>query len=608
LTEALVLSERASLAARIGESHFREFKSALDGPPGFKAARPPKDVAVDIGRTLVAFANADGGELLIGVEDDGSVSGLPYDPAQLEILLAAPHTHVHTDTPLPSFTKAIVDVSGQRVLYFSISKGVQYVYLTSDGRCIRREDRDSVPDTAERIVHSREEDRSRIWDREIEYAAKLSDLDLDLVATVASQVAYGISVEKCLQYFDLAEFTPDGLRLKNAAMVLFAKDIRRWHPRCQVRVVTVSGQARLPAPEYNVVKDDVVDGNVMTLVDSAWDRLTLAMAQQPTFTKTARFEQNYLYPQLACREALLNALVHRDYAIEGRGVEISIYSDRMEIASPGNLLSTVALSDLTELRGVHESRNPTIARVLREVGLVREMGEGVVRIFNVMRSSGLAEPELRNSSDGFTVALFNKSLYDPDVSLWLSSFEAADLTEAQRAVMALGYKGREFSAQDAIDSLGIIDVGQLQDILTPLRHARLIERTKDRMKVRAEARRLGVATRKVKSYRVTPGEESSALATADEEVEATDAHYLFLGNLPLAVSETEVVEFLGEFGEVLSVTLPSGQRGDRNRGFGFAVVESTGATDELISRLDGQDFYGRRLRVGPDRKLRGASG
>jgi len=602
MAEALVLAERAALAIRIGESHFREFKSALEGHPGKKTARPVREIATDIGRTLVAFANADGGELLVGVEDDGSVTGLPFNEEQLAVLLQAPSTHVHPDTPLPPVTKSVVALDGKSVLYLSISKGVDFVYLTSDGRCIRREDRESVPDTAERIVHSREEDKSRVWDREVVYSAKLSDLDLDMVASVAGQVAYGISVEKCLQYFDLAEFTPDGLRLKNSALALFAKDVRRWHPRCQVRIMTVKGQERLSAPEYNVVKDDVVAGNIMTLVDSAWERLTLAMAQQPTFTETARFETNYMYPQLACREALLNAIVHRDYAIEGRGIEVSIYSDRMEIASPGTLLSTVSLSDLVELRGVHESRNPLIARVLREVGLVREMGEGVTRIFNVMRTNGLAQPQLRDGSDSFAVALYNKSLYEPDVSLWLSTFDSEDLTEAQRAVMALGYNEREFSAQDAIDTLGIVDVGELQDVLTPLRNKGLIERTKSPNKVRNEAKKNGVATRKVKSYRVRTTAQGGGNREAQLE-EPQTAHYLFLGNLPLAASEKEITEFLASYGEILSVNLPRGAKGDRNRGFGFAVVACAGTTAELVFALDGQNFYGRRLRVGPDRKV-----
>lgn len=598
MSEVLELTERASLAIRVGESHFREFKSAFAGPLSQKTSRPARDIAVDIGRTLVAFANADGGELLIGVEDDGTVTGLPHPGEDKRLLLAAPTSYVHEGTPLPQMTKALIELEGKDVLYFYVPKGLDFVYLTSDGRCIRREDRQSVPDTVERIVHSRAEDRSRVWDRQFAPSAVIEDLDLDLLNMVASQVAYGVSPEKLLQYFDLAEFTPTGLRLKNAALVLFAKDVRSWHPRCQVRIVTVRGKERLSGPNYNVVKDDVVSDNILAIADSAWERLTLALAQQPTFTETARFEQNYLFPQIATREALLNAIVHRDYAVEGRGIEISIFSDRMEITSPGMLLSTVSVDDLMELKGVHESRNPLIARLLREVGLVREMGEGLARIFTVMRSNALAQPELASDSNGFTVTLFNKSLYDPDVNLWLSNFDDFPLTEPQRAVMALGYGGREFSAQDAIDTLGIVDVGQLQEVLTPLRTAGLIERTKDRNKVHNESRMKGVPTRKVKSFRVA----AQRVRERTEDISVGQTHSLFLGNLPLAAGEQELTGLLNQHGTVLSVHIPPGLKGDRNRGYAFATLETASGLDDLLAALDQLLFYGRKLRVGPDRK------
>lgn len=601
MSEVLELTERAALAIRVGESHFREFKSAYAGAPSDKAPRPARDIAVDIGRTLVAFANADGGELLIGVEDDGTVTGLPQSEDDKRLLLAAPSSHVHSGTPLPPMTKALIAVDGKELLYFYVPKGLDFVYLTSDGRCIRREDRQSVPDTAERIVHSRAEDRSRVWDRQFAPSAVIEDLDLDLLNMVASQVAYGVSPEKLLQYFDLAEFTPTGLRLKNAALVLFAKDVRNWHPRCQVRIVTVRGRERLSGPDYNVVKDDVVSDNILTLADTAWERLTLALAQQPTFTETARFEQNYLFPQIATREALLNAIVHRDYAVEGRGIEISIFSDRMEITSPGMLLSTVSIDDLKELKGVHESRNPLVARLLREIGLVREMGEGLTRIFTVMRSNALAQPELASDSNGFTVTLFNKSLYDADVNLWLSTFDDFQLTEPQRAVMALGYGGREFSAQDAIDTLGIIDVGQLQDVLTPLRTAGIIERTKDRNKIHNESRKKGVPTRKVKSFRVAPHPSGVSV----NEVAEGQKHSVFLGNLPLAAGEQELTALLSGFGTVLSLSVPPGIKGDKNRGYAFATLETSSDFDDLLKALDQLAFYGRKLRVSADRKAGG---
>lgn len=633
--EALGLEERASLAIRVGESHFREFKSAFTGEPGSKTARAKKDVATDIARTLVAFANADGGEVLIGVEDDATVTGLPYAEDEVEFLKHAPVSHVHRDTPLPPVTRVVVQHADRRILYFQVAKGLEFVYLTADGRCIRREDRRSVPDTAERILHSREEDRSRLWDRSFSHGASLKDLDVDLLDSISSQIAYGVSPEKLLQYFDLAEFTPGGLQLRNAALVLFGKDIRKWHPRCQVRIMTVRGRERLVGADYNVVKDDVVSDNIVTLVETAWERLTVALAQQPTFTETARFEQNYLYPQLACREALLNAIVHRDYAVEGRGIEIAIYSDRMEILSPGRLLSTVNLEDLIELKGVHESRNPLIARLLREVGLVREMGEGLVRVFEVMRSHSLAKPELQSTGAGFSVDLFNKSMYDDDVSLWLSKYDNYQLTEAQKAVMVLGYGGQEFSAQDAIDTLGIVDATQLQVILTPLRNANLIERTKDHNRVRSEAKKSRIPTRKIKSYRVIdrtardlaggslsnaeqasvtkPSPAAEAEVTGDaHQSELTSAapgnhsslrtHSLFVGNIPTNLTESELTAFLNIYADVEGVRIPPGQKGDANRGFAFVDLRTPYTVQEVIRVLDQKMLGGRRLRVSPSRR------
>lgn len=114
MTDLLRLRDRVQLAVALGESHFREFKSALEGPPNARVPRDVKDICADIGRTLVAFANADGGELLVGVEDDGETSGIAKE-SHVEGVLAAPLTHVHNQTPLPAVRSAKVDFSGRLV-------------------------------------------------------------------------------------------------------------------------------------------------------------------------------------------------------------------------------------------------------------------------------------------------------------------------------------------------------------------------------------------------------------------------------------------------------------------------------------------------------------
>ncbi|MGA5030937.1 ATP-binding protein [Streptomyces cellulosae] len=606
----LGLSERIQLAIRIGESQFREFKSALQGPPGEKAARKHSEVMIDVGRTLVAFANADGGELLIGVEDDGSVTGVPYEENKVQQILNASTTHVHKDTPLPGVRKTKIDIDGKVVIYFYVPKGNRFVYLTSDGRCIKRIDRESVPVSSEHITNERVEDQSRDYDRGFSPTAKLQDLDLDLVQSVASQVAYGISPEKCLQYLDLAEFSMDGLRLKNAALLLFAKDIRNWHARCQVRITSYRGKEKLSGKDFNVLKDDVIHGNILSLVDSAWERLQVAISRQTTLSESAKFEQSYLYPQIACREALINAIVHRNYAIEGRGIEISLFTDRLEILSPGQLLSTVSLQDLKELKGVHESRNPLIARVLREVGLIRELGEGLRRIYEVMRSNALATPEIQSDSSGFRVSLFNKSMYAEDVNLWLSNFDNLNLTESQRAVLAMGYGGKAFSSQDIIDRLGIVDVDQVREIITPLRRAGVILRDSS---IDAKAKRHRIPKRQVAGFTVVSpsdkAQEPSSTEKTDLLREQTDDAGLggsgieiYVGNLPYEVSKEDLEAFCSPVGEVLSVQIPKGLGQHSTRGYAFVTIETQLGFEDIAAALGDKDIGGRRPVVQPPRR------
>lgn len=625
MPDILDFSERIRLALRIGESHYREFKSTWVGAPGQKTARPLKEILADVARTLVAFANADGGELLLGVEDDGSLTGVGYSTAELAQILEAPDTHVHKDTPLPAPRKAALDLDGKTIVYFYVSKGTQFVHLTSEGRCIRRVDRESLPFSSEGITARRLEDQSRTWDRETAYLATLEDLDFDLIQTVASQVAYGVSVEKFLQFLDLAEFTPEGLRLKKAATLLFAKDVRKWHSGCFVRIMTIKGKEKLTGEAFNVAKDATVADNILKLVDSAWERLTLALSSQPQFTETARFRQELMYPQIACREALINAIVHRNYAIEGRGIEVSVFQDRMEILSPGMLLSTISIDDIRQLKGVHESRNPSIARVLREVGFVRELGEGMRRIFNVMRSNALAEPLLESDTTGFTVTLYHKSLYDPNVKLWLSNFERHKLTESQVAVLALGYGGKEFSTQDIIDRLGIVNVDQVREILTPLRSLGLVERTRNSSQSNSYSRRMRIPKREVPTFRVVASDKAVAPAPppsprtsevrprperaairqranvpsvepeADRMRESPEIE-LFVGNLNYNTTKQELVAFLRKHCDVVQAHIPSGHS-TPNKGYAFVTIGYQGQVVEIVQKLDQQRLSGRTIHV-----------
>ena len=406
MEELLKLKDRVDIAIEIGESHYREFKSALEGPPGGKVSRDIREVCNDIDKTLVAFANADGGELFIGIEDDNTVTGLPYSDDKNPVILKSPENHILCDTPLPLKRASLIDYDGKKVAYFSVEKGSKYVHLTSIGECFQRKDRESVPTASESIRFTREETLSREYDRQFVDLAGISDLDLDLIHVVSRNIVKSsMSPEKFLQYLELAEFDGTRLRLRRAALLLFAKHPTKWHPRNQVRILRVRGTEEKTGENFNVEEVGETNGNIFHLYEQSWELLRPNLTET-RLSKDARFQTQTIYPELACREALINAITHRDYSLEGRGIEMKIFDDRLEILSPGKLLSSLSIKDLEEFKGVHQSRNTYVARVLREFGYIRELGEGIKRIFELMKSHDLVKPKLESPNQTFIVTLF----------------------------------------------------------------------------------------------------------------------------------------------------------------------------------------------------------
>jgi ATP-dependent DNA helicase RecG len=408
MDDILLLADKVQNTLILGESHFREFKSAFEGRPDNKKPRLTKLICADIGEALVAFANADGGAILIGVEDDGVVTGIPHSDHDIQIMLNAIHTHIYQDQPLPLTNANKLIVDDKTVLYFSVNKGTTMVYQLADGRCVRRRDKSTMPASVVQIQFERQEIKSREFDSQFVDGAMVTDLDVRLLQGIADQYIKGLSIERYLQQIGLAEYAQNGLRLKRAALLLFATDIDRWHPRSQVRFLKVSGNTLESGEKYNVISDDIVKGNIFELVIKFWEHLRSMLAYKTEFNANAQFEQRYTYPEDAVREVLLNAIAHRDYS-SMNAIEVFLFDNRIEIKSPGPLLSNISVANLYALENAHESRNFLIARVLRENKLMRELGEGMKRIFGLMEEQQLEKPELYSNGLWFRITLSNKT-------------------------------------------------------------------------------------------------------------------------------------------------------------------------------------------------------
>jgi ATP-dependent DNA helicase RecG len=406
MDDILLLADKVRNTLILGESHFREFKSAVEGRPGNKKPRLTKSICADIGEALVSFSNADGGAVLIGVEDDGTITGIPHKEAEIQTMLHAINSHVYKDQQLPLNNASKLVLEDKIILYFSVNKGTTMIYQLPNGRCVRRKDRSTIPASIDQIQFERQEIKAREYDSQFVDGAIVTDLDLRLLQGIADQYIKGLSIERYLQQIGLAEYAQNGLRLKKAALLLFATDIDRWHPRSQVRILKVKGNKLEAGEKYNVISDDIVKGNIFELILKSWEHLRSYLAYKTEFGTNSKFEQKYIFPEDAVREVILNAIAHRDYSI-ANAIEIYIFNDRMEIKSPGALLSTLTIKNLYELEGSHESRNPLIASVLRENKLMREIGEGMKRIFSLMQEQKLEKPELYSNGLWFRVTFSN---------------------------------------------------------------------------------------------------------------------------------------------------------------------------------------------------------
>ena len=592
----LRLLERVEIAVELGESYYREFKSGYEGAPGNKKPRDFKDICHNVAKELVAFANADGGELFIGIEDNGDVTGLPHTDEKLNAILSAPENYVLKDTPLPIKRKNIIQYQDKKIIYFSVDKGSRFIHQTSKGECFKREDRDSVPTAADNIRFVREEVASRQYDREFEDLATVSDLNMELVSNVAFECTRSrtISPEKFLQYVELAEFDGDRLRLRKAALLLFSKNPGKWHPRSRVRILRVNGTEERPAPDYNVHEIADISGNIFQLAEDSWEALRPVLSET-RYSSDGLFKTLVIYPELACREALINAITHRDYSLEGRGIEIRIFDDRLEILSPGKLLSKLTIEDLKELKGAHETRNTYVARVLREYGYIRELGEGMRRMFELMKNNELVEPHISSPNKSFIVTLFYKFIYSKEERIWLDNFRELNLSREQKTVVKLGVDGRLISPREIFEHVGIIDTEKYRQLVESLAKLGVLERVVSREKINTLAKNNGISKKSIGTFRINlPGTGSN---NPDEKSgkDSSDYARIFVTGLNFQTKEIELEILLSQFGAVSEVIIPQNYLTGKSRGFAFVEFEKNESARKAVKFDAPLILHGRRL-------------
>ena len=434
------------------EGQFFERKSCYDRSGKRPKRRPAREVAQDVAETLTAMANADGGTFAIGIEDDGTPTGVDYPPDRLDVILRALQRLVRP--PLKA-RHQWVDLDNVQVLVFEVDWSPE-VHQLSDGRYLLRVGDKNLPFPASDITAMKEGKRRRVTESRFISEASLRDLDPALFDEFREKTELPLSDEEILQHYRLAEARNGRLVLSLAALLLFAKDPIRWHPACHVDFVKWEGTERRFGAALNVVKRARIEAPLPKLIEQTFTTIWPHIRERQQLVDLF-FEERFEYPTFAWQEAIINAVAHRDYALEGTPIEIWIFFDRLEVRSPGELVEPVTIERLARRERVHASRNPRIVRVLTEWGYMRELGEGVPRMFEVMEREGLKPPKFQMEAGAiFTVILRNTPVYPPETLRWLKQFERYDLSPNQKRLLAYAHAhGGRFTSRSYQKLVGV---------------------------------------------------------------------------------------------------------------------------------------------------------
>ncbi|RMH85124.1 MAG: hypothetical protein D6681_16295 [Calditrichaeota bacterium] len=418
------------------EGQFFERKSCYDRSRGQIKRRDVRRVARDIAETLSAMANADGGTLVLGIEDDGTPTGIDYPPDRLEVLLEAPRRLVR---PPLRHHHYWVAVEGYSLLVFEVDWSPEVHQLT-DGRYLLRVNDSNQPFPAEDIYALKEGKRRRLTEMRFFPEAAITELDNTLLDELRKKTdSLHLSNLEILQRYRLIESRNGKPILTLAALLLFAKDPLRWHGGCYIDFVKWEGRERRFGTDLNIVKRERIEAPLLRLIAHTFEAIKPHIRERQRLVDLF-FEERFEYPPFAWQEAIINAVAHRDYGLEGTPIEVWIFDDRMEIRSPGKLVEPVTLERLQRRERIHASRNPRLVRVLTDWGYMRELGEGVPRMFEAMEREGLNPPQLKMEADViFTVTLYNALVYPPETLHWLRQYEEAGLTSGQKRLLAYAH-------------------------------------------------------------------------------------------------------------------------------------------------------------------------
>ncbi len=401
--------------------------------PGVSLAR--------LAETLTALANTHGGFIIIGIDEKGSTLISVEDLQEVFnlVLEAALEVDPAIVIPIPR----VVVLEESNLVVVQVPEGLSHVYsykgryFTRDGRANR------IMTTAElrRLLVDRGE---VIFEAEPAPGATRADLSDEKVQRYVDTIdgVSGLTTETLLRQRRC--LTENG-EPTNAGVLLFGKEPQAFVAGSEIIAVRYAGMEQ----SDTYLREDIRD-TLPEAIRRAEAFVVNNMRVGARLSGLSREERSE-YPRDAVREALVNAVAHRDYSIRGQEIRVFMFADRIEITSPGQLPGPVTIENIAEERF---SRNEAIVQVLSDLGFIERLGYGIDRMRRLMAEANLPAPVFRETANGFQVVLYghgDRLVTTDRTPIRVSQWAHLNLNERQEYALTLASQQGRVTNRDLQD-------------------------------------------------------------------------------------------------------------------------------------------------------------
>ena len=376
----------------------------------------PKALAI----TIVAFANADGGDIAVGVSDKTrKIEGVDQHTEKLNELLRVPLDFCNPTVSITSELLPCTDKDGNEnhILLMHIPASSELHVNQADEAFMRVGDKSRKLSFEERIQLMYDKGE-RYYEDTAVYGATVDDIDMTAVERYTELIGYTKSAKQYLHENNsfITTNAKGEEQVSVACILLFGKYPQKFFPRGRTRFIRYKGTEERVGAEMNVIKDVTFEGTILDQVKATIAYLETQVEEHTFLGQHGQFVTHRDYPKFVIQEMVVNACCHRAYNIKGTEIQIKMFDNRLVFESPGRLPGTVKPSNI---RHTHFSRNPKIAQFLKAYNFVKEFGEGVDRVCRELEANGT--PHLSFHLDDFilkiTVPKVTERVIEKDVNV-----------------------------------------------------------------------------------------------------------------------------------------------------------------------------------------------